>query len=469
MAGGTFVTQTKTRPGFYHRFTAVNEKLMFAESGIVALPLVLDWGVEGEIFQIRTDDLTSRFYRAFGYARQDVLLVNEALKRGLTLLAYRVNTGGTRAELDLTSDIPVKAHAKHTGTRGNDIEVQVALNPKLDGTYVVKTFVSGITFDEQYDIQYVSEIQDNDWVQFENTATGSDEITTTAGGSLTGGTNGTATVDDYNKFLTALEIETFNSFALPVDDEQLKALFAEAAERYTDEIGYMVQLFVCDYKGTGNERITSIQNGVVLEDGTVVPKEQAVAWYAGAAASAYPATSMTYMQYDGAVAPDVRFAPDKIEDYLKTGHVVFSAQKDANGNAVAVVEQDRNTLVRFTEDRPQPWSKNAVVRCMYYLTASLGRVWHLYFIGKVKNNRAGRNLFKSHVGTVMDTLMSMDAVENFDIKTDITVTRGDESDAVVAELAVQPVDAMEKMYITVAMDIAAQRAAARAEGTEVIS
>jgi len=466
MAGGTFITQNKVRPGFYYRFEATNEKLLFADTGVVALPLVLNWGAEGEIFSINTDASTSRFMRTFGYPRASVLLVNEALKRGLKLLAYRVNTGGDKAELDLTADIPVKVHAKYTGTRGNDVAVQIALSPKLDGTYTVSTFVNGITYDEQIGIRNVSDIRNNDWVDFENTDPAADDITAAAGGDLSGGSDGAATLDDYNKFLRALELEDFNAFGLPVDDEPLKTLFAEAVNRYTDELGKMVQLVLCNYIGVGNERISSIQNGVVLEDGTIVNKAQAVAWFAGASASAYPATSLTYTAYDGAIEPDEKLPNDTIEDMLRAGQIVFTAQKDPNGNKIAVVEQDKNTLIRYTEDRPQPWGKNAVVRAMYYLTASLGRTWHLYFIGKVKNNFAGRVLFKSYVGTIMDKLVAQDAFENFELKKDVIVKKGVESDAVICEIAVQPVDAMEKMYCTIVVDIAAQNAAARAEGEE---
>ena len=42
----------------------------------------------------------------------------------------------------------------------------------------------------------------------------------------------------------------------------------------------------------------------------------------------------------------------------------------------------------------------------------------------------------------------MGAIQNF-VTDDVTVTKGNDSDAVVIEAAVQPVDSVEKIYITV--------------------
>ena len=46
------------------------------------------------------------------------------------------------------------------------------------------------------------------------------------------------------------------------------------------------------------------------------------------------------------------------------------------------------------------------------------------------------------------TLRAMGAVQNF-VTDDVAVTKGNDSDAVVIEAAVQPVDSVEKIYITV--------------------
>lgn len=383
------------------------------------------------------------FQRAVGHGKRDVLLLREVLKRAQRVLIFRVNAGGQKAELDLNPQ-PIVAEARCTGSRGNDIAVQLTEDPDLSGSYIMSTYVDSILRNEQVGLKNAEELLDNDWVCF----SGSGALTAAAGGELLGGTNGTASVSDYEKFLQELESWDFNAFGLPKNDAALKERFVEAAHRYVEEQGRLVQCILPDIRA-GFEAVSSIKNGVVLTDGTVIDKAEAVAWFTGAAASAGAAKSLTYTAYDEAVEPDIRMDDRQIKEALLTGQIVFVAQKNAAGTPIAVVEQDVDTLIRFTEERPQPWSKNRVVRSLYYLVNSLTRVWHLYYVGKVDNNAAGRNLFKADLVTMMRSLEEEGAFENFDAETDIIVERGEASDAVVATLAVQPVDAMEKMYMTV--------------------
>ena len=43
----------------------------------------------------------------------------------------------------------------------------------------------------------------------------------------------------------------------------------------------------------------------------------------------------------------------------------------------------------------------------------------------------------------------MEAIQNFDASTDISVEQGDTIESVVVDVALQPVDSMEKLYMTV--------------------
>lgn len=445
MAGGIFITQNKIRPGFYHQFIAkAAEKQLFGELGVAALPLELDWGADKTIIELDADGMDYEFQYAIGYSRDEVLPVREVLKRARKLLVYRVNGDGTKAQLQMNPGQPVTVTARCAGIRGNDIAVQIDEDDDNAGYYKVVTYVNSITQVEQEGVQNVEEIEDNDWVTF----SGSGAISSAAGGNLTGGTNGTATDDDYSQFLKTLEGYEFNAYGLPKNETALKEMFAAASKRFVEEQGKLVQCILPDYNA-GYEAVISLQNGVILTDGTVLAKEDAVAWFTGMASAAGPATSMTYMEYDGAKEPDTRLDDAQIKAAIKAGQIVFVAQKNSLGDEVAVVEQDINTLIRYTQNRPKVWSKNRVVRALYYLVSSLTRVWHLYYIGKVDNNEAGRNLFKADLAIMMRQLVEMGAYENFDAETDISVEKGADSDAVVAQLAVQPVDAMEKMYFTV--------------------
>lgn len=69
-------------------------------------------------------------------------------------------------------------------------------------------------------------------------------------------------------------------------------------------------------------------------------------------------------------------------------------------------------------------------------------------LGKVGNDDAGRNLFKANRTAYLQGLQAQSIIQNF-TPTDLEVLGGEDSDAVVMNLSVQPVDAMEKLYVTI--------------------
>lgn len=77
-------------------------------------------------------------------------------------------------------------------------------------------------------------------------------------------------------------------------------------------------------------------------------------------------------------------------------------------------------------------------------------IYSKYFIGKVSNNDDGRNLFKKEImKTVLDPLVRAGALEPYN-PDEIVVQQGDEKDAVLVNAGLKFVDAMEKLYMTVA-------------------
>lgn len=79
----------------------------------------------------------------------------------------------------------------------------------------------------------------------------------------------------------------------------------------------------------------------------------------------------------------------------------------------------------------------------------LKRIFESFYIGKVSNNVDGRALFRKEAVIYLDNLQSIDAIENFDAQTDITVLPGIDSDAIYVEANIQPVDSIEKVYMKV--------------------
>ena len=68
--------------------------------------------------------------------------------------------------------------------------------------------------------------------------------------------------------------------------------------------------------------------------------------------------------------------------------------------------------------------------------------------GKVNNNDSGRSLLRASLVDYFTTLQGMEAIQNFETG-DVSILAGTDSDAVVVGCNIQPVDSVEKIYITV--------------------
>ncbi len=68
LGGGTFTVQNKILPGAYINFvSASNASATYSERGVVAMPFVADWGVEGEVIEVTNEDFTKHSMTLFGY------------------------------------------------------------------------------------------------------------------------------------------------------------------------------------------------------------------------------------------------------------------------------------------------------------------------------------------------------------------------------------------------------------------
>jgi hypothetical protein len=435
MPEGQWHVQNKVRPGVYINFKSEKQALgTLGERGIVSLPLSLSWGPAKQVIAVEAGADT---FDTLGYPITDpkLLLVREALKRARMLLLYRLNTG-TQATATI-GDLTVTA--KYGGTRGNDISIVVQTNIDNPAKFDVKTLVAGVEVDSQT-VENIGALQSNNWVNF----SGSGELTTTAGTPLTSGTDGTVTAQDYLDYLTAIEVHDFNTIGLTATDTTTKDVFVSFCKRLRDDEGKKIQVVMENYPSADYEGVISVKNGVVLADGTTLSAAQAVAWVAGATAGAAANQSLTYDAYDGAVDVAPKYTNSQIIAALQAGEFVFTAM-----DGRAVVEQDINTLHTFTPTKSKAFSKNRVLRVLDGLANDYMRTFSRSYIGKVPNNDDGRNLFKSEIINITNQYQNIGAVQNFNPQTDLEVLPGADSDAVVVNQWVQPVDSVEKIYMTV--------------------
>src|SRR5690606_31008014 len=183
---------------------------------------------------------------------------------------------------------------------------------------------------------------------------------------------------------------------------------------------------------------------VVLEDGTILNNIQVTAWVAGATAGANVNESLTYAAYDGAVDVDERYTHTGIVQALQNGEFLFIPS-----DGRAIVEQDINTFTSFTPEKRSHFSKNRVIRVLDSIGNDLKRIFEQFYIGKVNNDADGRNLFKNEIINYLNFLQNIGAIQNFDPQVDIQVSQGNDVDSVYVELYVQPVDAIEKIYMNI--------------------
>jgi len=435
MPGGTWTSQNKVRPGVYINFVGeANATGTLGERGIVSLPLALSWGPAKQVIAVEAGADT---FDTLGYpiTAPQLLLVREALKRARTLLLYRLNTGtpATATIGDLT------VTAKYGGVRGNDISIRVQTNIDDTSKFDVETLVDGAVIDTQT-VSTIEELKPNDWV----TWSGTGAPTATAGTPLTGGADGTPSAQDYLDYLSAIEVYDFNTIGLTATDATTKGVFVSFAKRLRDDEGKRIQVVVENYPTADYEGVISVKNGVVLSDGTTLTAAQAVAWVAGATAGAAANQSLTYVAYDDAVDVAPKYTNSQIIAALQAGEFLFTPM-----NGVAVVEKDINTLHSFTPTKGQPFSKNRVIRVLDGLGNDFLRVFSASYIGKVSNNADGRNLFKAECINIIGQYQNMGAVQNFDAQSDLEVLPGIETDTVVVNVWLQPVDSIEKIYMTV--------------------
>lgn len=436
MAAGAWTTQNKVRPGVYVNFESRPKSLGgLGERGIVTIPMALSWGESGKVITIEAGQ---DIFLKLGYAITDsrMLLIRESLKRAKTLLLYRVNNSGTKAA---ATNGTLTTTAKWSGVRGNDITVTVAENIDDNTKYDVNTLLAGLLVDSQT-VTNITELKPNDWVVFSGTGAPAE----TAGIPLTGGSDGTATNQDYFHYLSAIEVFDFNAMALPVTDNILKSTFVAFCKRLRNDEGKKFQLVVENYPEADFEGVISVKNGVVLSDGTILTATQCTAWVAGATAGANANESLTYSAYDDAVDVSARYTNTQIIAALRLGEFMF-----VSNDGKAIVEQDINTLTSFTPDKGKAFSKNRVIRVLDSINNDFVRIFSDFYVGKVSNNADGRNLLKNECIKYLETLQSIEAIQNFDSQTDITVQQGDDADSVYIESNIQPVDSIEKIYIKV--------------------
>ncbi len=236
MAGGTFTSQNKIRPGVYIRFkSTAGAGLNVGERGTVTICEPMSWGPVAQVMEIEAGaDMTP--YTGYGITAPQNRFLNEIFKgtnrtaAPSKVLLYRPSASGS-AQATIKSGA-LTATAKYPGVRGNDISIVVTELTEPEDTFTVSTVVGGEIVDQQT-AKTADTLAGNGWVTFSGTGA----LTATTGAALTGGLDGTVQSAAYSAYLSAIEPYAFDVMIYDGAESTVQSAMMAFIRRIADEAG----------------------------------------------------------------------------------------------------------------------------------------------------------------------------------------------------------------------------------------
>ena len=426
LGGGTFAVQNKVLAGSYFNFVSVAKaSANLSDRGVATMPLVLDWGVAGEVFEVTNGDFQKDSMKIFGYdyAHPRMAGLRDLFLNAKTLYAYRLNGSGAKAS-------NTYATAKHAGVRGNDIKIAIQENADTDNYYDVITYMDTVKVDSQT-VATSSELVTNDYVTFKTF-----DMKVVAGTPLTGGTNSDVTGANHQEYLDAIEGYAFNAMGVDTEDTATKTLYASFNKRMREEIGLNFQLVVhskpADYEGVVNVKNTCMEGDTKL-----------VYWTTGVIAGCAVNKSNLNKKYDGEFTVNVKYTQKQLENAIKAGEFTFH-----NVNGDVRVLADINSLITTTDTKGDIFKENQTIRVIDQIANDIAVLFNTKYLGVVQNDASGRVSLWNDIVKHHQQLQDIRAIENFKPE-DVVVEQGDSKKAVFVSDKITVVNAMAQLYMTV--------------------
>lgn len=441
MPGGIWTSQNKVLPGVYIRFkTGQATGLTVGERGIVTICEPMSWGPVGQVTPVT---LTTDMTPITGYDitapqnqfLQEMFKGTNRTSAPTTILLYRPSASSSAQATVTTGSLT--ATAVYPGARGNDITIVITELTEPESTFTVSTVVDGAIVDQQTAAE-VTDLVNNAWVTF----SGSGALAATTGAALTGGADGTVQSAAYSAYLTAIEPYKFDIMVYDGTDSTVQTALLAFIERVNENNGQYCQLVASGLSNPNSRYVINADSPVTLSDGTELTEQQVTWWLGGAEAGARYNESLTYAQYPGAVSTTMQTV-DQFSQAVQAGNLVLFAE-----DGVVKVMQDINSLVSYTEDIGEVYSKNRVMRLCNTIANDIFQQFSANFIGVVNNNEQGRARFQAAIVGYLQQIQDNQGIQNFTAE-DVEVLAGTAIDAIVVNVAIQAVDSVEKIYMTI--------------------
>lgn len=430
LGGGSFTTQNKELPGAYINFVSMaSASATLSARGIATMPLEMDWGVEGEVFEVTNEDFQKRSQKIFGYAYDHDKMkgLRDLFIGTKTLYAYRLNGGGKKAANTF-------ATALYSGIRGNDLKIVIQANADDESKFDVITYLGTVKVDTQT-VAKAADLVANGYVTFKTDAT----LAVTSSTPLTGGENGAVDGTAYQTYLDKIEAYTYNTMGVVTTDETIIKLFNAFNKRLRDEMGIKFQLVT--YKNAADFMgIISVENKTTDEGWS---EASLVYWVTGVQAGCEVNKSCQNKKYDGEFTVDVSYTQTQLKQCIKEGKFVLHRV-----NSDIRVLDDINTMVTTSDTCGDVFKDNQTIRVIDQLGNDDAVLFNTKYLGVVPNNASGRTSLWSDLVKIRQNLQDIGAIENF-ADSDVTIAQGDTKKAVVVTSGVEVVNAMGKLYMTV--------------------
>ena len=249
-----------------------------------------------------------------------------------------------------------------------------------------------------------------------------------------------------NEALAKLMTVEFNVLVYPYDGKTYdgnKDVIKAFVEMMRSEEGVSIQSVLANYDAD-SEAIINVTQGVKLSNNTALTPAQCTAWVGGVTAGASITKANTNQRYIGAIDVEPRMTKTEMENAITAGEFIFKVDSAQNVTAVS----DINSLTTITEEKGKRFQKNRIIRVLDGINNDVTVIFESNYVGKSDNTTDGRSRLRAILVEYFNELQKIGAIQNF-VAEDVTVSPGKDSDAVVIDCYIQPVDAIEKIYTTV--------------------
>ncbi len=431
LGGGTFTAQNKILPGAYINFVSLNKaNASLSDRGIVTMPLVLDWGKVGQVFEVTSADFQKNAQKLFGYdySHDKMKGLRDLFLNAQKLYAYRLNGSGNAANCTY-------ATAKYPGTRGNDLKIIIQKNVDDATKFDVKTTLETTIVDVQT-VTAATELVDNDYVIFKKDAT----LAVTAATAMTGGTNSEVDGTSYQGYLDKIESYTYNVMGVATTDNTIKNLIVAFVKRMRDEVGAKFQAVLhniaADYEG-----VINVANNVTVESG--FDASAIVYFVTGIEANCAINKTCLNKVYNGEFVVNTDYTQSQLETAIKEGKLILH-----NVNDEVRILEDINSLVTTSNTKGEIFKNNQTIRVADQIANDIAVLFNTKYLGNVPNNESGRISLWADIVKHHTELQEIGAIENFEDAA-VTVEAGDSKSSVVINDVVTIINAMSQLYMTV--------------------